>query len=68
MREELKAKMDRGEDFVLLKVLGEASYKRAHLPDAICIPDASEAPALFPDRSSDPDRSSEIIAYCSSFD
>ncbi len=54
--------MDRGEDFVLLKGLGEASYKRAHLPDAIHFPDASEVPALFPDRSS------EIIAYCSSFD
>ena len=34
-REELKAKMDRGDDFVLLEVLGEASYRRAHLPGAI---------------------------------
>ena len=30
-REELKAKMDRGDDFVLLEALGEASYRRGHL-------------------------------------
>jgi hypothetical protein len=61
-REELKAKLDRRDDSVLPKVLGEASYRRAHLPDAIRFLDASEATALFPDRSS------EIIAYFSSFD
>jgi hypothetical protein len=37
--------MDRGDDFVLLEVLGEASYRRAHLPD----------------------KSAEVVAYCSNF-
>ena len=39
-REELKAKMDRGDDFVLLEALGEASYRRGHLPGAIRIENA----------------------------
>jgi hypothetical protein len=34
-REDLKEKIDRGEDFVLLEALSEASYRRAHLPGAI---------------------------------
>jgi rhodanese-related sulfurtransferase len=34
-REDLKEKIDRGDDFVLLEVLSEASYGRAHLPGAI---------------------------------
>lgn len=33
--EELKGKIDRGDNFLLLEVLGEASYNRAHLPGAI---------------------------------
>ncbi len=60
-REELKAKMDRGDDFVLLEVLGETSYRRAHLPGAIRFQDTSLAPELLPDRSA------EIVAYCSNF-
>ncbi len=34
-REDLKEKIDRGEEFVLLEVLSEASYQHEHLPDAI---------------------------------
>jgi hypothetical protein len=34
-REELKVRMDRGDDFVLLEVLGEASCRRGQLPGAI---------------------------------
>jgi rhodanese-related sulfurtransferase len=60
-REELKAKMDRGEDFVLLEVLSEDSYRRAHLPGAIRFQDADLAPELLPDRSA------QIVAYCSNF-
>ena len=37
-REELKAKMDRGDDFVLLEALGEASYRRGHLPRYLSCP------------------------------
>ena len=60
-REELKAKMDRGDDFVLLEVLAETSYGRAHLPGAIRFQDTSLAAEYFPDKSA------EIIAYCSNF-
>ena len=60
-REELKEKMDRGDDFVLLEALGEKSYRRAHLPGAIRFQDTSRAPDLLPDRSA------EIVAYCSNF-
>lgn len=61
-REELKGKMDRGDDFLLLEVLGEASYNRAHLPGAI----RYESGEQVDDLSSD--KAAEIIAYCSNFD
>ncbi len=60
-REELKEKMDRGEDFVLLEVLSEASYRRAHLPGAMRFQNPALAPELLPDRSA------QIVAYCSNF-
>jgi rhodanese-related sulfurtransferase len=60
-REELKEKMDRGDDFVLLEALSEDSYRRAHLPGAIRFKDTSRAPELLPDRRA------EIVAYCSNF-
>jgi hypothetical protein len=60
-REELKAKMDRGDDFVLLEVLGKVSYRRAHLPGAIRFQDTCRATEFFPDNSA------EIVGYCSNF-
>jgi rhodanese-related sulfurtransferase len=60
-REELKEKMDRDDDFVLLEVLGEASYRRAHLPGAIRFQNMGHTSELWPDKST------EIVAYCSSF-
>jgi hypothetical protein len=60
-REELKVKMDRGDDFVLLEALGEESYQRAHLPGAIRFQDTSRAPELFSDKST------FVVAYCSNF-
>ncbi len=60
-REELEAKMDRGEEFVLLEVLGEASYRREHLPGAVRYADKGMILDLLPDRST------EVVAYCSNF-
>jgi hypothetical protein len=60
-REELKEKMDRGDDFVLLEALGEKSYRRAHLPGAIRFQNVDLAPKLLPDKGA------EIVAYCSNF-
>ena len=60
-REELKAKMDRGDDFVLLEVLGEASYRRGHLPGAIRLQDTGAAAEVVPDQEA------FVVAYCSNF-
>jgi rhodanese-related sulfurtransferase len=58
-REDLKEKIDRGDDFVLLEVLSEASYKQAHLPGAIRLQDRGLIPDLMPDKTT------EVVAYCS---
>ena len=60
-RETLKEKMDRGDDFLLLEVLGEASFNREHLPGAVRYEGREGVEALAPDRST------EIVAYCSNF-
>lgn len=62
-RDDLKAKMDRGESFALVETVGEAAYHHAHLPGAINLPPdrvTELAPQLLPDKSS------EIVVYCSS--
>jgi rhodanese-related sulfurtransferase len=58
-REDLKGKIDRGDDFVLLEVLSEASYNQAHLPGAIRYQDNDMIPDLLPDKATD------VVAYCS---
>jgi rhodanese-related sulfurtransferase len=60
-REDLKAKMDRGEDLVLLEVLGEGSYRQGHLPGAIRAQDQNAAMEVVPDRSA------FVVAYCSNY-
>ena len=60
-REDLKEKIDRGDDFVLLEVLSEASYNRAHLPGAIRFQGRAMIPDLLPDKTA------EVVAYCSNF-
>ena len=60
-REALREKIESGEDFVLLEVLGEASYNRGHLPGAIRFQDLSLAEEVIPDRDT------EVVAYCSNF-
>jgi len=60
-REDLKAKIERGDDFVLLEVLSEQSYKREHLPGAIRFQGSDTIPTLLPDKTT------EVVAYCSNF-
>lgn len=60
-REELKKKMDRGDEFVLVETASESAYRRAHLPGAVNLEDMNEIPKLLPDKSV------EIITYCSNF-
>ena len=61
-REELKAKMDRGEAFILVETLPEMIFRHEHLPGAINLPPdrvRELAPGLLPDKNA------EIIVYCS---
>ena len=57
---DLKAKMDRGDDFLLLEVLGQASYDQGHLPGAVRYEGRDQIEQLAPDKHA------EIVAYCSS--
>jgi rhodanese-related sulfurtransferase len=62
-REELKAKMDRGDDFFLVETLSEEKYRHTHLPGALNLPPdrvRELAPELLPDKEAD------IVVYCSS--
>lgn len=41
-REDLKAKMDRGDNFTLVETLAEVAYHHGYLPGAIDLPPAHE--------------------------
>jgi rhodanese-related sulfurtransferase len=60
-REELKAKMDRGDNFVLVEALPEESYRRSHLPGARLMPMEQVkdlAGHIIPDKGA------EVVVYC----
>jgi rhodanese-related sulfurtransferase len=60
-RDELKAKIDRGEQFVLVETLPVEYYRHSHLPGAINLPPdkvAELAQTLLPDKEAD------IVVYC----
>jgi rhodanese-related sulfurtransferase len=61
-REELKAKMDRGDDFGLVETLAEEHYELTHLPGAINLPpgQTERAEELVPDKGA------EVVVYCAS--
>jgi rhodanese-related sulfurtransferase len=62
-RDELKQKIDRSDEFLLVETLPETAYHHAHLPGAINLPpDQLKALAskLLPDKSAD------IVVYCAS--
>jgi rhodanese-related sulfurtransferase len=61
-REALKEKIERGDGFVLVDVLGEPYYRYSHLPGAINLPleEIERAPEVLPDRDA------EIVVYCMS--
>lgn len=60
-RENLREKIDRGDEFVLFEVLSEESFRREHLPGALRFQSMDQIPDLLPDKSM------EVIAYCSNF-
>jgi rhodanese-related sulfurtransferase len=63
-RDELKAKMDRGDDFKLVEALETDAYKDWHLPGAINVP-ASRVRELASKML--PDKNADIVVYCGSF-
>ena len=58
-REDLKAKMDRGDNLVLIEVLPEMMYRQAHLPGAVRFPNLDAVMKAVPDKDA------FIITYCS---
>ena len=64
-RESLREKLERNEEFVLVDALAPMSYARSHLPGAINLPpDSVDGRA----QRRIPDRSTEVIVYCSDAD
>jgi rhodanese-related sulfurtransferase len=63
-REELKAKMDRGEKFVLVDALPAKHYESSHLPGAVNLPYefVDEAETILPDKDA------KIVVYCMNLD
>lgn len=64
-REELRSKLDRGDDFFLVETLSEEQYRHTHLPGAVNLPPDTvreSAPELLPDKEAD------IVVYCGSPD
>ena len=62
-RDELKAKIDRNDHFLLVETLAKTAYDHAHLPGAINLPPdtiSSAGPSILPDKNA------EIVVYCAS--
>ena len=62
-RDELKAKIDRNDDFLLVETLPATAYHHNHLPKAINLPPENVttlASQILPDRGA------EIVVYCAS--
>jgi rhodanese-related sulfurtransferase len=57
-RDELKTKLDRGEDFKLVFVLGDWAYQAKHIPGSINLSNPSESADIL-------DLNDEIVVYCS---
>jgi rhodanese-related sulfurtransferase len=57
-REELKGKLDRGDDFKLVMALHEFAFNAMHIPGSVHYPSVEQAFAEL-----DPD--DEIVVYCS---
>jgi rhodanese-related sulfurtransferase len=61
-RNELKARLDRGGDLVIVEALPPLYYEDAHLPGALNLPHDQVdrlAPGLLPDKNR------EVVVYCS---
>lgn len=59
-REELKEKMERGEEFFLVDTLAEKYYRHSHLPGALNLPleQIDRAEEVLPEKRA------EVVVYC----
>jgi rhodanese-related sulfurtransferase len=60
-RDDLRLKIERGDDFVLFEVLPEPYFRKQHLPGAVHMPPnevAATAARVVPDKDAD------IVLYC----
>jgi rhodanese-related sulfurtransferase len=57
-REELKAKIDRGDDFKLVMTLAEWAYMMSHIPGSINVNNIAQGEKLL-------DVNDDIVVYCS---
>ena len=64
--DELKKKLESDDDFVLIDTLGDMSYQRAHLPEAISI-SAKDDDFVANVEAAVADKSVTVIVYCASF-
>ena len=62
-REELREKIERGDDFVLVETLTEPYYRHSHLPGAVNLPTEEVGERA---REVLPSKEAEIIVYCMS--
>ena len=62
-RDELKRKLDTGEDFVLVEALPRKYWAKGHIPGAINLPH-DQIEALAPELL--PDKKREVVVYCAS--
>jgi rhodanese-related sulfurtransferase len=60
-RDELKAKLDRGDQFTLVEALPPPAYRDGHIAGAINLP-STQVRELAPKRL--PDKAAEIVVYC----
>jgi rhodanese-related sulfurtransferase len=60
-RDDLRARMDRGDPVILLEVLAPQYYRHSHLPGALNLP-----PGKVAEMASNllPDKEAEIVLYC----
>lgn len=62
-RDELKARLDRGDDFTLVEALPPPTYHDGHIQGAINLPPV-QVWELAPKRL--PDKAADIVVYCAS--
>ena len=64
--DELRRKIEGGDEFVLVGALAPMAYAHSHLPGAINLPPSAVDPTRLARRM--PDRGTEIVVYCANPD